>query len=92
MPQIFRIGAFVVYFWSNENNPIEPVHVHVSEGRVVHNATKLWITSSGKALICNNNSKIPSKMLKNIVRHIEANSYLILDKWQEQFGELKYYC
>lgn len=30
MPQIFRIGAFVVYFWSNENNPIEPVHVHVS--------------------------------------------------------------
>ena len=92
MPQIFRIGAFVVYFWSNENNPIEPVHVHVSEGRVVQNATKLWITSSGKALICNNNSKIPSKMLKNIVRHIEANSDLILDKWQEQFGELKYYC
>ena len=92
MPQIFRIGAFVVYFWSNENNPIEPVHVHVSEGRVVPNATKLWITSSGKALICNNNSKIPSKMLKNIVRHIEANSDLILDKWQEQFGELKYYC
>ena len=80
MPQIFRIGAF------------EPVHVHVSEGRAVPNATKLWITSSGKALICNNNSKIPSKMLKNIVRHIEANSDLILDKWQEQFGELKYYC
>ena len=92
MPQIFRIGAFVVYFWSNENNPIEPVHVHVSEGRAIPNATKLWITSSGKALICNNNSKIPSKMLINIVRHIEANSDLILDKWQEQFGQLKYYC
>jgi len=29
MPQIFRIGSYVIYFWSNENNPIEPVHVHV---------------------------------------------------------------
>ena len=25
MPQIFRIGAYWVYFWSNENRPLEPV-------------------------------------------------------------------
>lgn len=23
MPQIFRIGAYIVYFWSNENDPLE---------------------------------------------------------------------
>ena len=28
MPQIFRIGPYIVYFWSNENEPLEPVHVH----------------------------------------------------------------
>ena len=90
MPQIFRVGSFVVYFWSNENNPVEPIHV--SEGKVSGNATKIWITSTGKALLCNNNSKIPNKMLKNIMRQIEANSDLILDKWCEQFGEIQYYC
>ena len=26
MPQIFRIGSYIVYFWSNENNPLEPIH------------------------------------------------------------------
>lgn len=33
MPQIFRIGSYIVYFWSNEGIPLEPVHVHIAEGR-----------------------------------------------------------
>jgi hypothetical protein len=82
----------VVYFWANEGNPIEPIHVHVAEGRAVPNATKIWITSKGKALLCNNNSKISDKILKNIIKAIEANSSLIIDMWNEQFGEIKYYC
>ena len=40
MPQIFKIGSFWVYFWSNENNPLEPIHIHVSEGMPSANATK----------------------------------------------------
>ena len=56
MPQIFRIGSYIVYFWSNENDPLEPVHVHIAEGRASANATKVWLTSSGKTLLCNNNS------------------------------------
>ena len=84
MPQIFRIGSYIVYFWSNENDPLEPVHVHIAEGRASANATKIWITSTGKALLCNNNSKIPQKELRKMVRIIEANSALILDKWYSQ--------
>lgn len=91
MPQIFRIGSYIVYFWSNENDPLEPVHVHIAEGRASANATKIWITSTGKALLCNNNSKIPQKELRKMVRIIEANSALILDKWYSQFGEMRYY-
>lgn len=92
MPQIFRIGPYIVYFWSNENKPLEPIHVHVAEGRATANATKIWITSSGKTILCNNNSQIHKKELRNLMRVIEANSNAIISKWYSQFGEIKYYC
>ncbi len=92
MPQIFRIGSYIVYFWSNENDPLEPVHVHIAEGKATANATKIWITSSGHAVLCNNRSNIPSKMLSKFMRIIEANSENIVDKWYDQFGEIRYYC
>ena len=92
MPQIFRIGSYIIYFWLNENDPLEPVHVHIAEGKASANATKIWITSSGKALLCNNDSRIPQKMLNNMIRYIEANSNIIIHKWYGQFGEIRYYC
>ena len=42
MPQIFRVGPYSIYFWSNENNPLEPIHVHIAEGKATANATKVW--------------------------------------------------
>lgn len=92
MPQIFRIGSYIVYFWSNENKPLEPIHVHIAEGKATANATKIWITSSGKSLLCNNNSRIPKKELRNLMRVIEANSNAIINKWYSQFEEIRYYC
>jgi hypothetical protein len=32
MPQVFKIGMYVIYFWANEGKPLEPIHVHVSQG------------------------------------------------------------
>jgi hypothetical protein len=92
MPQIFKVGSYSVYFGSGESNPLEPVHVHIAEGRATPNATKIWITSKGKTLLCHNNSKIPDKTLINIMRNIEANSSLIINGWYEYFGEIRYYC
>lgn len=48
MPQVFKIGSYRVYFWSNENEPFEPIHVHVSQGAPNANGTKIWITKAGK--------------------------------------------
>ena len=90
MPQVFKIGAYWVYFWSNENDPMEPVHVHVSEGEPHENATKIWITSRGKCYLANNNSKIPQNILKNIMRIIEARSEEVI-KWTDHFGRIEYY-
>ena len=92
MPQIFKIGPYIVCFWSNENDPLEPVHVHIAEGRASANATKLCITSAGKVVLCNNNSRIPESILRKMIRLIEANTDEIIDKWIDHFGEIIYYC
>ena len=92
MPQIFRIGPYSLYFWSNESDPLEPIHIHISEGRASAAATKVWITSTGKAMVCNNNSKIPENVLKKLVRIVEANSETIIEEWLNRFGEIRYFC
>ena len=92
MPQVFKIGPYWVYFWSNENIPTEPVHVHISKGSPTAKATKVWITKTGKCLLCNNNSHIPQVALNNILRMIEARSKEVVEKWYDYFGEIKYYC
>lgn len=91
MPQVFKIGSYWIYFWANEGDPLEPVHVHVSENSPTANATKVWITRKGRALLCNNNSKIPDKVLRNIMRVLEARNEDIVSKWTEFFGEIYYY-
>ncbi len=47
MPQILKIGAYLVYFWANENDTLEPVHVHIALGVPSANATKIWVTKEG---------------------------------------------
>ena len=91
MPQVFKIGSYWVYFWTNENDPLEPVHVHVSQGNPKANSTKIWITRTGKCYLANNNSKIPQRALSNIIRIIEARSDEIIDKWKAYFGRIDYY-
>ena len=92
MPQIFRIGPYSFFFWPNEGDPLEPVHVHIVSGKPRSNATKIWITQSGKSLLCNNNSRFPERILRDLMRIAEANSELIVEKWISQFGEIRYFC
>lgn len=79
-------------FWTNENKPIEPIHVHIAEGKPVPNATKIWITKDGKCSLANNNSKIPSVVLNKLMRVIEARSFEIINKWELYFNTVDFYC
>lgn len=81
-----------MYFWANENDPLEPIHVHITEGTPNGNATKVWITRAGKCLLCNNNSQIALRVLRNIMAIIEARSEEVIEKWKNFFGEIRYYC
>ena len=89
MPQIFRFGEYWIYFWTNENEPLEPVHIHVAKGAPTANATKIWITSTGNCLLCNNNSRIPNHTLRNIMRMIEARHDDVIRAWLKYFGEIR---
>ena len=92
IPQGLKISPYTVYFWSNENDPLEPVYIHIAEGKAVPSATKIWITSTGRTLICNNNSGIPDRILRRLLLIIEANSERIINDWKEHFGEIRFFC
>ena len=92
MPQVFKIGAYTIFFWIGEGNPLEPVHVHISEGVPTANATKIWITKSGKALLANNSSHIQLSDLRRLMRIIEANSDTVCSMWIKYFGSITYFC
>ena len=92
MAQVFKIGNHTVYWGSNEGEPLEPIHVHVVDGIPRRDATKIWITESGKVFVVDWKADIPTSAQKNILRMIEANSKIIIDKWNEHFGEARYYC
>lgn len=92
MPQLFRIGSYIIYFWSNENDPLEPIHVHIAEGKPTADATKIWITQSGHCILVNNKSKIPNNILRKLIRVIEANAEGIKETWLDMFDEIQYFC
>ena len=75
-----------------KNKPLEPLHVHVSKGKPIPNATKFWITKSGKCLLANNNSSYSEKALNYLSKVIEANIDIIIAKWLSFFGSVTYYC
>ena len=90
MPRVFKIGNYVIYFWINEGTPLEPVHVHVASGTPVKNATKIWITRDGHCKLCNNNSRIPDHVLRNLMDIIELRSAFITVLWQLKFNTISF--
>ncbi len=91
MPQIFKIGGYIIYFWMNESNPLEPVHVHVCQGIPSPTATKIWITKNGNSLLCHNKSQIPPKQLRFIMQVVEARHQEIIDFWFQTFRQISFY-
>ena len=66
--------------------------MHIAEGVPRANATKVWLTQSGKAVLASRHSEIPAAELRKLIRVVEANVDLIREKWSDYFGELRYFC
>ncbi len=94
MPDIVeKAYGYHIYFWSNEGEPLEPIHFHIS--RVPHkDATKYWILRDGTLKQENNNDNIPANDLQRIVHlmSLEKNVETTKKKWIEHFqSEISYY-
>jgi hypothetical protein len=84
--------GYHIYFWSNEGEPLEPLHFHVSH--VPHqNATKIWILRDGTLKLENNNDDVPPKLLKKIMNlmALEESVETAKEKWLNHFGEISYH-
>ena len=92
VPSLFRVGGYLVFFWSNENG--EPIHVHIVRGKPTPNATKIWLTSSGQCIVANNSSRIPEDDLNELLDIISAQFFMICRKWKEHFcvDEIRFFC
>ena len=92
MPKLYRIGQYVVFFWSNEDD--EPIHVHIGVVEPSPNATKIWITKSGGCIIAHNKSKIPPKDLNHLLNVIQNDHFIICSEWKKFFDvdDVKFYC
>lgn len=85
MPTLFEIYGYRVFFWSNETG--EPVHVHVCKGKPTANATKIWLPPESNPVLANNNSNIPEKELKRILKMIALNRDSIIAQWYDYFNK-----
>jgi hypothetical protein len=81
MPKIFNRDGFKFFFYSNEGNPREPLHVHIKKGE---NNAKFWI----KPVIgLAENYGFSSKEINWIEEQVVEELKLIEDTWNDFFSE-----
>jgi Domain of unknown function (DUF4160) len=81
MPVIFRYKGFRFFFYSNEGNPREPVHVHVRAGD--GSEAKFWLKPQIRLA---DNDGFDARTLRELATEVEANQALIEESWHEYFG------
>jgi hypothetical protein len=79
MPVVFRNAGFRFFFYSNEGNPREPVHVHVERGG---SEAKFWLHPQVSVAY---NDGFSAKTLRELLVLIEANREDIEKAWHEFF-------
>lgn len=80
MPVILRFKGYRFFFYSNEGNPLEPVHIHV---RNADAEAKFWLTPE---VLLARNDGFNARDLKELVDVVEQNSTLFVEAWNEYFG------
>lgn len=79
MPIVFRVGDLKFFFYSNEGNPREPIHIHV---RNADGEAKIWLKPTAVA----SSSGFDARTLRNLTKLVEDNAKLIEGSWNEYFS------
>jgi hypothetical protein len=80
MPVVFRDGGFRFFFYSNEGDPREPVHVHVMRGGI---EAKFWLYPLPSVAY---NRGFNARVLADLLRTVERRSDEIYEAWHDHFG------
>ena len=80
MPVIFRYRGFKFFFYSNEGNPREPIHVHVERDEM---EAKFWLIPEVRVAY---NDGYDARTLRMLLGVVEANKDRIVRAWNEYFG------
>lgn len=80
MPVIFRYKGFRFFFYSNEGNPREPIHVHV---RGSGGEAKFWLHPM---VHLGSSAGFDAGMLRELAEVVEQNATLIERAWNEHFS------
>ena len=79
MPVVLRHKSFKYFFFSNEGQPREPLHIHIRQGE---RTAKIWIDP---VIAVAESYKITSKELKEILEVVQKQQDLIRRSWNEHF-------
>lgn len=80
MPVVFRYKGYRFFFYSNEGNPLEPLHIHVRKGGAV---AKLWLEPN---VAVAESYAMKSSELRELMAVAEENRELFERCWNEYFG------
>ena len=79
MPVVLRIGALRFFFFSNEGDPREPIHIHVRRGS---DQAEFWL--SPVALV--DSYGFDARELGEIARLVVQYETRLVETWHEYFG------
>lgn len=79
MPVILRFNGCRFFFYSNEGDPLEPIHIHVQKAEKL---AKFWVRPE---LTLAESYGFSSKELKQLLHVVKQNATLIERKWNEYF-------
>jgi hypothetical protein len=80
MPTVFRHDGFRFFFYSNEGDPREPVHIHVMKGG---GEAKFWVTPQ---VTLDRSSGFDARVLRKLIGIISKNRDRIEKAWYEHFS------
>ena len=80
MPRVFEWNGYRFFFYSNEGDPREPLHVHVRKGSHV---AKFWLDPDVSLA---NSWGFTSRELTRLDQVVRERESDIRSKWHEYFG------
>ena len=81
MPVIFRCNGFRFFFYANEGNPREPIHIHVEKDDI---EAKFWLWPD---VLLAYNEGFNAKTLRELMQIVEQRRDEIAGMWNEFFGQ-----